>query len=238
MTGLLLSKLLDLLFPPRCIFCGALSEDGDICRSCAQEAEKLALSVPEMREENRSRRLEFVEDVCAPYAYADGAAEVVRRFKFRENAWLAPPMARAVAGCVRDCFAGVGFDLAVSVPSNEPEHRHSDHLARKTAWLLGCPYDGGVLRKLRDTRKQHDLDEAGRAHNLEDAFWADERAVRGQTVLICDDVITSGNTVNECAKALLRAGACAVYACSFAATGRLGHDGEAASGGGNDSLNL
>ena len=214
------SKLLELLFPPRCMFCGAVSEGGDVCRSCAAEAETLHLPAAEMRLENRARRLHFVEDVCAPYVYEGGAAEIVRRFKFRENAWLAAPMARAAAGCVRARFSGVRFDLVVPVPSNEPERRHSDRLAKQVAALLSCRFDGGALRKLRETRKQHDLDEAERAHNLEDAFWGDDRAVRGKTVLLCDDVVTSGNTLNECAKALRRAGSRAVFACAFASTAR------------------
>ena len=200
------------------MFCGQVSEQGDVCRDCAAQAGRLRIDAEAPREENGGRRLSFVDGVCAAYRYEDGAAEIVRRFKFRSNEWLAAPMARACAACVQE--QGMRPELVVAVPSAEKERRHGEQLARRVAALLGCAYDGGALRKLRRTRKQHDLNEEERGVNLEDAFWADDLVVKGRAVLLCDDVITTGNTANECAKALRRAGAAAVWVCAFAATPR------------------
>ena len=75
--------------------------------------------------------------------------------------------------------------------------------------------------KTRRTEKQHELGAAERATNLSGAFSVPDPAmVAGKRLLICDDVITSGSTLNECAKTLKEAGAAYVFAVSFAATGR------------------
>jgi predicted amidophosphoribosyltransferase len=72
-----------------------------------------------------------------------------------------------------------------------------------------------LLRRARPTRPQWDLDRQSRQKNLAGAFWADPDAL-GRSVLLIDDVCTSGSSLEECGRALLRAGALRVAAYVFA----------------------
>ena len=83
----------------------------------------------------------------------------------------------------------------------------SYEIARHTADLLGVPMDGHALRRIRATHAQVGLDRAARLQNVSGAFAADSRAVRGRSVALLDDVVTTGSTVTAAAMALRAAGA-------------------------------
>ena len=110
------------------------------------------------------------------------------------------------------------FDFAAPVPGCCRSDLHAVLLAGETALALGVPARRKALRKLRETPKQHESTPQQRAVNLRGAFAADPALCAGRTVLLCDDVCTSGHTLNECALALRRAGAARVYGCVFTAT--------------------
>jgi ComF family protein len=83
---------------------------------------------------------------------------------------------------------------------------------------LNVPYRPKALRRVRHTRSQVDLSWGERRENVSGAFAASSDDVSGKTILLVDDVITTGATLNACASALLSAGARAVYAFSVART--------------------
>ena len=76
-------------------------------------------------------------------------------------------------------------------------------------------FDSGLLHRARETSSQVGLSAAERIKNVDGAFYA-QGNLRGKTVLVIDDVITTGATMNSCASALLTAGASAVFGLSFA----------------------
>jgi len=114
-------------------------------------------------------------------------------------------------------------DLVVPVPlhSRRLQHRgfnQSLELARGVGRLLGRPIPVDALTRVRYTVPQMTLTAARRRDNVRGAFGADPGALAGRRVLLVDDVMTTGGTLEECARTLLRAGAAGVVVLVLART--------------------
>lgn len=211
--------LLDLLFPPKCAFCGKLLEGpGDVCGSCEKD-------LP-YREEGKI--LSAVGERGFPCAvafyYEDMVRDGVRALKFGKKSWRAEVFARYIAQTAAEQLGG-RFDAVTFVPVSRRRNfeRGFDQarlLAEAAARTWGVKAEP-TLRKLRHTRAQSSLnDPAARRRNVKDVYAAlrPER-VRGRRFLLIDDVCTTGSTMASAAEALLEAGAAQVV-CAALAGGR------------------
>jgi ComF family protein len=113
------------------------------------------------------------------------------------------------------------LNLVTSVPLGlvrfkERGYNQATLLARPIALYLKIPFSSRVLSRTRETRTQVGLTVSERQDNMAGAFQANRKLVDGKTILLVDDVATSGATINACAKALLDAGANGVYGFSLA----------------------
>jgi ComF family protein len=104
------------------------------------------------------------------------------------------------------------YDVIIPVPLHVSRLRwrgfnQSQHLALSLASAAGIPLDSFILERVRPTRPQVQLNEAERRRNVARAFHvARPERVRGRRVLLIDDVYTTGATVDECSRVLLRNG--------------------------------
>ena len=213
--------LLQLFFPPRCVICGEVIPIGDACcAGCRGDYAQLRL----LGDDNEllgapGRASGYLDGVCASFIYRAPISDAVARYKFHGERTLAREFALFMAEDFKHTYKGLRCDIALGAPSFKRRNDHAERLARECARLLGIKYDGRVLTKARKTKKQHELGADERALNLKGAFkvMRPER-VRARAVLLVDDVTTSGETLNECAKALKAAGAAAVFALALCAT--------------------
>ena len=162
--------------------------------------------------------------LASPFLYKDNIRLAIHRFKFRNETELAVFFGKEVAQCVAKEFGDVKFDVVTCVPQTKRKRRkrgfnQSALLAKRVAAELSLPFNELLLFKTRETADQHDMRGKDRLKNLKNAFTAEnEDAVRGKTILLCDDIKTTGATLNECRKALFRAGAAAVCCTTIAVT--------------------
>jgi ComF family protein len=89
-------------------------------------------------------------------------------------------------------------------------------LARPVALALNIPYQPKALERWRDTVSQVGLSADQRMDNVVGAFKASQGLVKDRSILVIDDVTTTGATINSCAQALLQAGASEVFALTLA----------------------
>ena len=89
-------------------------------------------------------------------------------------------------------------------------------VARPLAYNVGIEYIPQVLQKTRETRSQVGLSASQRHENVKNAYQADPAAVKRKSVLLMDDVATTGSTISECTDSLLSAGAKEVYVLTIA----------------------
>lgn len=205
--------LLGALCPARCLICGETVQVGVlICPTCQAE----------LPEEIIRRTLCLADgrplEVIAALPYEGGFRQTLLRMKFREERGLAKPVARLSTEAAR--AHQVSFSLAAYVCKHKEDWRKHGYdqgqlLAKYLAAELGIPL-GHVLEKHRRTKRQHELGGKAREENLVGAYRA-VSSLTGKTVLLVDDIVTTGSTLRECARALYEAGAqkvCAVCAAS------------------------
>ena len=211
------SVLLDLLFPPKCAFCGRLVEEGDVCAACAE-------ALP-FREGTAS--VQVIGEgryPCALAFYYEGPVrDGVRALKFGKKSWRARAFARYIAQAAAEELSG-GFDAVSFVPVSlrrnfERGFDQARLLAEEAANIWGVKAEA-VLRKGRHTRAQSSLQDAAlRKANVKGAYRVPHpERVRGRRFLLIDDVCTTGSTLSAAADALLEAGAAGVV-CAVLAGG-------------------
>ena len=211
-----LNFVLDLLFPPKCVFCGKVLDTGEtgICRRCQKELPWLTGSEAELTGE-------FFSLCAAPLRYQDQVRDSVRRYKFKGRRGYHKVYGKLVAQCVHDHLAG-RYDLITWVPlsSQRKKERGYDQaflLASAAALELG-EVAVETLRKARDTDPQSGITEdARRRANVLGAYTpVDPELVAGKRVLLIDDVVTTGSTLSECARTLRTMGAADVVCAALA----------------------
>jgi len=210
-----ISSLLDLLFPPKCVFCSKVIGSGDEgwCDKCTESLPYVGKNV---RQDG-----EFYEFCVSPLFYKGQVRKSILRFKFRGAASYASVYGKFLAECIRE-NPDIGYEIISWVPlsSNRERSRGYDQamlLALATALELD---DVAVetLTKPHDVQAQSELggrDE--RSANISGAYAVmDPDLIQGKCVLLIDDVVTTGSTLAECAKVLLSGGASRVVCAALA----------------------
>jgi len=216
----MVSFLLDLLFPPKCPFCGTLLEKGQalLCPDCQR-------NLPWTQGMEGEQKFEFVDLCAAPLWYREEVRRSHHRYKFRGVQCYAGPYTVLMARCVEDHLAG-RFDVITWVPLRRwrlwrSGYNQSRLLAEGLADRLGVPCEP-LLKKIRSTKAQSGLTgvSARRANVLGAYRPVPEAAVQDRCVLLVDDVVTTGATLSECARMLRTAGAAGVVCVALAMTGK------------------
>lgn len=210
---------LELLFPPRCVFCGRIVAPGTkICPECAKEVSPVN-AVRRMKLPGSGKAIE-----CAVlYAYRDRVRQSIIRFKFYGEKSNADFYAEKLAELVEKHLDPSRFDLVTAVPVSEERKKsrgfnQSELLARPLARKLGLPY-AECLVKVRDNPEQHLLSRQKRLRNVRGVYRALRPQTPGKRILLVDDIVTTGSTLSECARTLYAGGAAGVGCAALAQVG-------------------
>ena len=212
----LLSSFLDLLFPPKCPFCGRVLDAPGICDACQK-------ALPWTEGEEAVRRGPDGFRCAAPLRYEGLAKEGLHRFKFRGMSSAAAPLGELIAGCAAEHFSGA-FDTVTWVPVSPRRLRQRGYdqarLLAERACRLWETKPLPLLRKTVHNPAQSGLKEAAarRANVLGVYEPTDAGRIQGRRVLLVDDICTTGATLAECARVLREAGAEKVVCVTAALT--------------------
>ncbi len=220
-----LSLIGALLFPPKCVFCGRVLEKNErearVCRACRRSIEYNEKVLPPSG---------ALGEVCAPLVYSANVRKAMLRFKFRDRADFARPLAAFAADEVKRRFDG-RYDIVTWAPVSRERLRERGYdqamlLAEAVAVRLGT-VAVSTLEKTRHTGPNSALGMSERAENVRGVYRATEpELVRGKRVLLIDDIVTTGSTMRECARTLRAAGAVEVLGAAVAAAGAEHHQGD------------
>jgi len=223
----LITKLVDIVLPPRCIGSGEIVDiqgaispkfweelqfiDKPFCDKCSipfsfdsGEGAICARCMDDMPYYDRSR---------SAVVYNDASRKVILNFKFNDKTHYAltfvPWMLRAGADILEDA------DYIIPVPLHQKKLRfrkfnQSAILAEEIAIRSNKKYLFDGLLRIRETTPQKGLNKKDRLKNISGAFAINQKyteAIQGKNIIIVDDIFTTGATLNECAKVLKDAGA-------------------------------
>ena len=210
------SVFMDLMFPPKCAFCKKVLGKGDEgwCDICIEE-------LPWTGDEGIFEGESF-ECCVSPLFYRGTVRRSILRFKFYGKAAYAGAYGKILADCIREKL-GTGYDIITWVPlSNKRERTRGYDQAMLLALATALELDNVAVETLKKPHEVQAQSELGnkeeRNANISGAYVVSEpELIEGKTVLLVDDVTTTGSTLSECAKELLSAGAtrvvCATLAC-------------------------
>ncbi|MDX1932636.1 MAG: ComF family protein [Capsulimonadales bacterium] len=237
MGGWSLSVLADIVFPPRCLICDRYEAD-TLCEVCRSGFVPVARPFCERCGHPNGAvcpcgstfpRFGWHCDAArAVFRYDGPIATAIRRFKYSRVEMLGEPLGRLLAESLEkdSLFTAEQrerFDLIVPIPLHtgrlrERGFNQAERLAGPVADRLRRPLLNRALVRVRATGHQARLSGPERQANMDHDVFRTERPVSvvGKGILLIDDVLTTGATINAAARALKEAGASGVYALTLA----------------------
>ena len=212
-------KAVRCLFPKRCPVCDnliPLNEDycaclnqqsvkisEDFCRHCGAQRDKCSCKSPNSV---------YLPEITAVYIYGGRIRADILNLKFGNEKRLALKLGTAMAERCANVYSSTDFDIVSFVPMTKKAltkrtYNQSQLLARQVGKMLLVPVEE-LFVKTRNTKAQHGLGGNERLENVKNSVILTQGAdVKGKSILICDDVKTTGATLNQCVQALKAGGA-------------------------------
>lgn len=240
--------ILDFLWPRRCEFCGGRSDrprrhvcseclmrvpfvptDG-CCAVCGRPCEGFAgIGGRAVCEECSGRRGAPHFDCAASAVRYEGTVrEIIQGYKFNAHLWMRDDFTDWLEAAIRTRFDVARVDVVLPMPVSlfhrlDRGYSQCAYIAKELARRIDRIYRPGVVVRCGHPRRQAGLDELSRRENVKGTFAVRRpEFVRGRTVLVVDDVMTTGSTLSECARTLKESGAWRVWCATIARSVRDG----------------
>lgn len=213
--------ILRLFFPPRCVCCDTLLPlcmPGELCHDCETGLQTLGRNV------FTNPAGKSIGVIYSAFDYEGGIREAIHRLKFNDRPGnaavlidLSYPLLESSLCYVTQPFnESTKYDIIIPVPihflrKRQRGYNQSRLLADSLAKRMQIPVKENVLVKVLNTPPQSTLGRGDRHENLKGAFQV-KKQVSGLKILLVDDVMTTGSTLEQCGKALMDAGAAQVDA--------------------------
>ena len=223
----LLDKFFDLVYPPKCPFCKEILEDtipicsecmdniplieDETCECCGRPVEELSYRLcSECNDEKM-----YFEHSFVPLVYKDDAREVILALKHNQHPYYAKALAFLIADKILTSEFYTQFDCITCVPEARKRikkrgYNHAELIAKELSKILNIPYVKTLVR-INTSKTQADLGKEERKANVRKSYLPGDKTFDGGTVILVDDVYTTGATTNYCAKLLRKIGFEKVY---------------------------
>ncbi|MDR3178743.1 MAG: hypothetical protein LBT82_01630 [Oscillospiraceae bacterium] len=155
--------------------------------------------------------------------YEKNIRKAILRYKFTRRKDYFKNFAKLMAESLKKNFENLDFDFITSVPidkykTNQRGYNQSKELAEEMSKILNIPYKE-LLMKTKQTKEQHLSNAKERKENLRGVYSIIKSVILSRkSILLCDDIVTTGSTLSECVQILKEAKACRVFCVTLAAT--------------------
>lgn len=221
-----LSGILDFFLPQYCAGCNKKLSAGEpqVCSDCLSHILTADYDRLELEYDRKFNRTGYVQGLFSLYVFESAGTlqNIIHSFKYGKRFQIGILLGKKLAPSITDKIKSWQIDLIVPVPLHhlkkaERGFNQSDFIVRGLSYSLKVPYSDKIIKRIRFTESQTKLDLEERGQNVSGAFKVKrKKIIANKNILVVDDVITTGATIDECAKALMKNGASKVYACSLA----------------------
>ncbi len=217
--------LLDFVYPPTCLVCGEVVENGDpICRQCFSKIQPYneEEALEELWISRHKINPVYLDGFLAGFYFEPNLQNLLHLLKYQKERRLGTFFGRRLGKNLSLQMHEWAIDWVVPVPLHPRKNRkrgynQSDLIAREVAAENGPALAKSVLKRTRNTPTNTGLSASERIRNVSGAFVVHSKFnFSGKRILLIDDVITTGSTLNACAEPLKKAGAAAVFALAVA----------------------
>lgn len=230
LTKTLGNDLLDFIFPGYCYICNLFLANPDkyLCSSCLEKMSVLPTpfctvckTFLDNLPTNHNCKA-YLHSAYSLWTFAEGVETLVHKFKYESKVGLGKRLGQVLAQQLSTQSFWPEIDTLIPVPlystrKRERGYNQAEVLAQSVADCTKVRPISNALRRCRNTKDQTHLSAAQRKENVKNAFQVSAGIDLSRvTIMLVDDVITTGATLNECAKTLKQNGAKEVYACTLA----------------------
>lgn len=225
----LIKDTLNFMFPHSCLICGGISDlvvgRTHVCKTCMssifpiEKNKRWNLCISDPFESDKYPNLALY----VPFLYQGQLVHMIYGLKFGDKKELGELIGLLLGKCFQS--DEVTADLIIPIPLSESRmkergYNQADLIASTVARISGIPYASDVLVRTKNTSRQSECkNNEDRYMNVRSAFALNSKwDVTGATIILVDDVVTTGNTMHEAACVLLDCGAMAVLCCAFASS--------------------
>lgn len=239
MLGGFFEGLLDLIYPKTCLVCKNRLKDKPavdqlVCSPCWASIKK---NTPPFCHICGRQLVNFSKNICpacmkkslhfdrafSPCIYDGTLKELIHNFKYKNKDYLGPTLSKLMIDFIKEYGLPVDFlDLIIPVPLHksrlrEREFNQAEVLSEPISKEFGKTMAKDILKRHRPTKTQTELEKSQRYANVKDSFSVtDSKSVKGKNILLVDDVLTTGATASEAARALKQSGTGIVFILTLA----------------------
>jgi competence protein ComFC len=225
-------RVLSLLYPRVCQVCHegcAGAKEGYVCTTCRSKRDGVQfitqpfcgccglpfdgeITVSFECTNCRDQELHF-RSARAAVRFVGLVQEVIHRYKYNHSTWFEPFLSDLLIQKAAPGLSLQEWDLIVPIPLHwvrlrERSFNQSARLAKRLSQATGIPVNAKLLRRVAATRTQTTLSRSQRIENMKNAFiYRGRNRLKGENIVLLDDVLTTGATANACAKLLRQNGA-------------------------------
>ena len=218
-------SLLEYFFPPRCALCNTLLKVGTpiyICEKCAEEIGYYNNCINSL---NLPRNIEtYCDGMVCVGRYSDSLKNSLKRFKFSNKPSYYRAFGKLLALKIQNIIQLDQIDMIIPVPlhrirQKQRGYNQAELIGKCASKLLSIPLAANILVKTSESKSQSMLSRNDRLSNIEGLFEVvNAEALYKKNILLVDDIVTTGSTINQCSRALKQAGASSVIAGVIATT--------------------
>lgn len=201
-------EILDIIYPQVCSICGKLNKKS-LCNKCKIKLEKSFKFEEDDYEKNNDKN--FGKHYYF-FRYEDIIRSQILSLKFSEKPYIYRTIARFLEN-KQKCFENLKkYDIILIVPisvkrKKERGYNQSELIAKEISRIISVKIEKNKLYKIKNTAPQSTLNKEQRIENVKGVYKAENiDKIKNKKILIFDDIYTTGNTVNECAKTLIEKG--------------------------------
>lgn len=218
--------ILDIFYPNRCPCCmKVIKWDDLLCDGCIKKLEDISAELcPYCGKKQCICKNGLHYDRCISLCYYDGIVkDGIINLKLNNATNFAQYFAEKLCSHINEENLVDTIDFVTSVPMTDLKkarrgYNQAELFAKLTADILNKEYKGNVLIKTDKHLSQHTLSAHQRRESVKGAFAANDINIKNSTVLLCDDIITTGSTLDECAILLKKMGVKTVICVTMATT--------------------